>query len=206
DRVKRLRAELDAEIEKLSAYSIDIDAFERAMRLTGAARREALEAMMDTPPRAQLLAPVLESVDRADETRAAFEAVKDDPNADPSHVNQLLSDAGEAEEKLEVARRAVIAAAVTPEQVRAALEQSRTGHSVRDSATGQVITLPSPREQALKAIESRIGDLSGARELLESIVSRFDTYAAQRKGLDDPSDLIRLLRGAGVLNFRIAVR
>ena len=40
---------------------------------------------------------------------------------------------------------------------------------------------------------------------LDAVVAAQDAYLARRSGLDDPEDLMRLLRGAGVLEFRIAV-
>ena len=41
--------------------------------------------------------------------------------------------------------------------------------------------------------------------VLEQVIFAYDAYQAKRSGLDDPEDLIRLLRGAGVLEFHIAV-
>ncbi len=205
ERVKRLRAELDIEINKIEDYSIDIDAFERAMRLRGQERREALDQLMSTPARAGLLEPVQEAVDRADETREAYELARTSTLTDPAALTELLDAAGQAEEDLERARRAVIGSIVTPEQMRTALELAKSGHTVRDSQTGQTFSLPSPREQALTSISDRIGELPGAKALIDDIVARHEVYSSQRKGLDDPSDLIRLLKGAGVLNFRIGV-
>jgi len=44
------------------------------------------------------------------------------------------------------------------------------------------------------------------QDALASLVADYDSYATQRKGFDDPADLMRLLRGAGLLEYRIAVR
>ena len=50
-----------------------------------------------------------------------------------------------------------------------------------------------------------LGD-AGKRRLYVHAGSNYAAFEAQRTGLDDPEDLKRLLRGAGVLEFRIAVR
>ena len=60
----------------------------------------------------------------------------------------------------------------------------------------------SPRERELAAIKSDFPSLAAE---LDELVAKNDEYLAKRSGLDDPEDLMRLLRGAGVLDFRIAV-
>ncbi len=76
------------------------------------------------------------------------------------------------------------------------------GDPITDSETGMPVMGPSPREAELAAIAQEFGLGS---ERLEDLVEFFDGYAAKRRGFDDPEDLMRLLRGAGVLEFRIAV-
>lgn len=75
------------------------------------------------------------------------------------------------------------------------------GKVVKDDK-GDVQFGPSARENELAAIRSEFPML-GAE--LDALVSAQDAYLARRSGLDDPEDLMRLLRGAGVLEFRIAV-
>lgn len=67
----------------------------------------------------------------------------------------------------------------------------------KDSTTG------SAREVALTALKQEFPHLA---EPLDRTVAAYDSYQSQRTTLDDPEDLMRLLRGAGVLEFRIAVR
>ncbi|MCX5650324.1 MAG: protein translocase subunit SecD, partial [Planctomycetota bacterium] len=75
------------------------------------------------------------------------------------------------------------------------------GKVVKDDK-GDVQFGPSARENELSAIRGEFPML-GAE--LDALVSAQDAYLARRSGLDDPEDLMRLLRGAGVLEFRIAV-
>jgi SecD/SecF fusion protein len=72
-----------------------------------------------------------------------------------------------------------------------------------DPATGEPLKGPSPRDLELQSIKGDFADLSGP---VDTLVTTWEAYAAQRTGFDDPEDLMRLLRGAGVLEFRIAVR
>ena len=67
---------------------------------------------------------------------------------------------------------------------------------------GSLVRDPSPREVAIAALSA---EFPGQGERLAALVEAFDAYASQRTGLDDPEDLKRLLRGAGVLEFRIGV-
>ena len=55
-------------------------------------------------------------------------------------------------------------------------------------------------------MDSIAGDFPHLAAGLTALVADYDAYADRRKGFDDPEDLMRLLRGAGVLEFRIAVR
>ncbi|HRP61840.1 MAG TPA: protein translocase subunit SecD [Phycisphaerales bacterium] len=70
-------------------------------------------------------------------------------------------------------------------------------------AAGQPVMLPSPREIELTNLKGEYPQLAA---LLTETAAAYDAYQSRRTGFDDPEDLKRLLRGAGVLEFRIAVR
>lgn len=57
------------------------------------------------------------------------------------------------------------------------------------------------REPALAKL---LADHPERKDDIENITKSFDTYAKVKGALDDPNDLITLLRGSGVLEFRIA--
>jgi SecD/SecF fusion protein len=77
------------------------------------------------------------------------------------------------------------------------------GNRVRDPDTREYQRMPGQRTLELNAIKQ---DFPHLTDTLEQTVAAYDAYQAQRTALDDPEDLKRLLRGAGVLEFRIAVR
>ncbi|MEM7229238.1 MAG: protein translocase subunit SecD, partial [Planctomycetota bacterium] len=76
------------------------------------------------------------------------------------------------------------------------------GEPIKDEATGKDAFGPSPREVAMDAIRADFDYVSAE---LDDVIAKYDVYQDKRTGFDDPEDLMRLLRGAGVLEFRIAV-
>jgi len=109
--------------------------------------------------------------------------------------------AGAAAEAYERARQAALDATIDGEALREAVELSDKEIVLFDPDTDESLTFPSPREQALERLSERH---PGSMETIEQALAAYETYESQRRGLDDPKDLIRLLSGAGVLDFRIA--
>ncbi len=106
-------------------------------------------------------------------------------------------------------RGQVLARTLAPARLTKALELSLKPQPLRDAdgkivmnASGDAEMGPSPREKEMAAIKSEFATLSAE---LDELAATNDRYIARRTGLDDPQDLIRLMRGAGVLDFRIAV-
>jgi SecD/SecF fusion protein len=61
---------------------------------------------------------------------------------------------------------------------------------------------PSPREADLERLQREYPHVAGE---VTALVAAYDEYQNKRSGLDDPEDLKRLLRGAGVLEYYITV-
>ncbi len=203
EEVKQLRREYDAELAKLHDYEIDIDAFELAMRKSGAEREQALRPMMDTPARTALLQPIDDALKTVQEARAAYNAAL--AGADEAEKTRLLEAAGAAEVTLDSARQRLLGSLIDHDDVRAKLELSDEPHKIKDKKTNTVKEFPSERSKALEGIRSRLSTIPGGTDLLDSILAKHKAYADKRKGLDDPADLQRLLQGSGVLTFRIGV-
>ncbi len=81
--------------------------------------------------------------------------------------------------------------------------EDAAGRPLLDPDSGEPQLGPSPREIELDSIAE---DFPYLDEHLRAVIADYDRYADQRKGFDDPEDLMRLLRGAGVLEYHIAVR
>jgi SecD/SecF fusion protein len=205
ERVKKLRAAYEAALNRLRDVDVDSDAMERALRLRGAERVKAIEAMADTAERKGLLAPIIEAAKKADEASDALAAAQK-AGTTGADLDKLIDAAGEASEKLDAAKSAAITASVQPDDMREALELSNTGSSVRKtSKSSEVVKVPSPRERAVEGIGKRVAVVAGADQIIKDIIDAHTAYKKERKGFDDPADLERLLQGAGVLEFRIAV-
>ena len=91
------------------------------------------------------------------------------------------------------------------------LQLSRLGEPIRDSnrrvirdeSTDEVIRGIAPRNVAQVELEAAYPHLATE---ISQLVQSYDEFQDKRAGFDDPEDLIRMLRGAGVLHFRIAVQ
>ena len=83
------------------------------------------------------------------------------------------------------------------------VQRDANNDPVIDPATGEPVMQKSPRELEIQSLKNRYPHLASA---IDDVAQKYASYASQRKGLDDPEDLIRLLQGAGVLEFHIAVR
>ncbi|MDX1681846.1 MAG: protein translocase subunit SecD, partial [Phycisphaeraceae bacterium] len=97
-----------------------------------------------------------------------------------------------AEKAYQQARQDVLARNVTPAELERVLALS-----TQPEAEGQ----PSPRE---KAVDKLAADHPSQADLIRELMAAHDAYEEVRGPLDDPNDLIALLKGSGVLEFRIA--
>ena len=82
------------------------------------------------------------------------------------------------------------------------VQKDPSGNVIFDES-GVAVTGPSEQDVEIAAISSELPHLA---ERIAAVQEAHDLYAAKRTGLDDPDDLKRLLRGAGVLEFHIGVR
>jgi len=202
DEVKALRQHYLDHIESVSSSTLDPDEVERVMRLEGSDREEAIVSLSEgSAERAGLMRAAAEAYDDAQEARSAFRAAQE-RGAGEDELNGLLDAAGAAAEVYENARDAALESTIDGEELRNAVELSDKEINLFDPDTDDVITFPSPREQALERLRERH---PSSAEQINTALELFESYEAQRRGLDDPKDLIRLLSGAGVLDFRIAV-
>ncbi|MBT4530309.1 MAG: protein translocase subunit SecD [Phycisphaerae bacterium] len=131
-------------------------------------------------------------------------------DADPtdSTLEQLVAD---AEIDFEDKRENLLAASLDRGDITRMLQLPAVGDPIRDASgvvvrdeeTDEVLRGVSPRETALITLESSYPQLGSGLGLL---METYNEYQNKRTGFDDPEDLIRMLRGAGVLDFRIAVQ
>jgi len=130
--------------------------------------------------------------------------------ADPDEVDRLERQIATVELAEERLRGEVLERNIDEGRLRRALGLATEGPvqtdaqgRARQDEQGRPVLGPSPRESELAVIRNEFPHLTS---LIEQAVESHDAYMARRTSLDDPEDLKRLLRGAGVLEFRIAVR
>ncbi len=99
------------------------------------------------------------------------------------------------------AKQAFLAESISPGRVERALSLSDEP-LVFSVGGGRVETVASPRQQALTELRESHPQMAGT---LDEVVAAWQRYKSQAKTFDDPADIKRLLRSAGVLSFRITV-
>ena len=131
-------------------------------------------------------------------------------DADPTN-GALEQQVADIEIEFEDARDRLLAMSLDRNEISRLLQLSpqgdplrdQNGRVIRDASTDEVLRGVPPRAVAFVELESMYPHLSSK---LGVLLDTFDDYQDQRAGFDDPEDLIRMLRGAGVLDFRIAVQ
>ncbi len=200
---KELKEAFEATLRKLGTSKIDAAQLERVLGLAaGAERTQAIETLAaGSAQRKSIIEAAVAASDEARATRAAYDqaAAASQPQAT---LDELLTKAGEAADKLEVARKRVLGATLTAGEVRRVLDLSDKPRVILDEA-GKGQQTDSPRQAGLKRLREQYPD---AKAELDAVLAAFERYGLQRRPLEDPADLKRLLRGAGVLDFRITVK
>ncbi|MEZ6243466.1 MAG: protein translocase subunit SecD [Phycisphaerales bacterium] len=207
--VIELRDAYREKLNALSAFEITPDEFERAMRLETSApdgsdpRAQALDRLSggDEKIRA-LMATAAQSLDEARAARQALDVAKAQDGTPQDVIDDLVAKVADAEIAYEAARDEVLAASFSPEELGEALTLPTEEKLVRDDKLDEMVPLDSPRKQALDKIEAKHGDL---KQQIEEVKQAYDVYVSNRKSLDDPEDLQRLISAAGVLSFRISI-
>ncbi len=201
DRVRELKRTLDESLAALKRDALDPGALERAVRLSGPERDGAIVALSSgSADRERAIRAAADASDAARSARNAFEEARKS-GADAAVIDPLVEAAASAEIAYESARNAALSAAVNPDEVRTALQLPADTKTVLDREKNEAVVIASPRARALERLRAQHPD---AVVKIDAAIAAFDAYTRERKGLDDPQDLIRLLRGAGVLHFRIA--
>ncbi|MEM9883989.1 MAG: protein translocase subunit SecD, partial [Planctomycetota bacterium] len=211
--VQERREAYDAQREALLAQTLDPVRVDQAVQDTDDASRAAtfddiaggndelradLDRLYELAQQRDALRPAY------DEANAAWQAALQASNEDPSEANQAaeaeafrgLNEAAAAfaaaRDAFVEQREAVLAGSISADELDRVLALSP------ETRRGQTV---SPREEALGTLKQQNPTLSSA---IDDVAAAWAAFEAVKGPLDDPNDLIRMLRGAGVLEFRIA--
>ncbi len=203
EEVKALRKVYDDALNGLGATEIDPSDLERAMRSDEQTRAAILTRLAaGDAERQKLLTQTAEAFDNAKALRGAYRQLKDSGTAQGEILQSMVGQVSEAEISYEQLRDSVLALSLNPEEVSRALLLPEKTIRKFDNETGEAVELDSPQKRALDRLREQHPDVASE---LDRVVETFQAYKAKRRSLDDPEDLKRLLRGSGVLDFRISV-
>lgn len=203
DKVKQLRKQYLDALGELDQRAIAKGDFERVMRLPPEEREARFaEVGGDSGELRGLLDTASKSLDDATTYRKQLD-ILDKTNALPEVIDDLIAKISTAERSYEGAKDSAAAMMPSSSELKSILELPDRPLVLKDNKTGAYEQLDSSRTRALKTFREQ--NDARLKSVLDNILAAHDTYVSNRTSLDDPSDLIRMLRGAGVLSFRITV-
>ncbi|MCH2141068.1 MAG: hypothetical protein MK100_08565, partial [Phycisphaerales bacterium] len=214
DRIEIVMPLPNEEVKALGdAFRQQLDAFVGATEIKRSSLERALKdgAAIDRfgggSERGPLVAELQASYDTAralQESLAAAEA-----GGDVSAINSVKQSIADAEVQTENLQEELLSLSLDRGRVVRVLELPHSREVERDAndeivigEDGRAVLKPSPRELA---IEQLALEFPTTKQGLEQVTEAWNEYQSRRTGLDDPKDLMRLLQGAGVLDFHIAV-
>ena len=177
----RLTLEEPQRTQQLVALASGDPALEEELRVL-IERYEATQALQE--PYTQALA----SLEQAQQSQGAESQAFRDALAEVERTGRALNQARAA---LEASRQAVLANRINPAELDRVLDLS-------DQAD---INQISARDEAFARLRDKYPQRTGE---LDDLLAKYETYESVKGPLDDPQDLITLLRGSGKLEFRIA--
>jgi SecD/SecF fusion protein len=197
ERVKELKRVFDDKVASLARNKITDARVDQVMRLPQAEREKQLtELSNENPGRLKLLQEAASLFDTAQTKRTELAAATDQAAKD-----KLVGEVAEAEIKYDEARAKVLKTALSADDIMRVVQASRRQREIEGEGKKMEL-MDSPRMIAEKSL---LRDHPEAADEIRSILAAYDAYAKERTTLDDPNDLARLIKGAGVLTFRITV-
>ena len=178
---KSYNAALGALLEKARLTPRELDAALAAGKVAELARGDAA--------RAAQLEKLQAAWTAARDARKAFDDAQR-AGTQGSDLDRLADAAAAAEVSYESQRSSVQTGTLTASRWQRALALGESGKK------------PQERADAIAALKAEFPAAVGE---IDAALKAWDSYSGLRTVLDDPEDLKRLLRGAGVLDFRIAV-
>lgn len=206
NKVRALRAVFEEELQQLGRTAMTEAKFDSIVRQDTAGREKAIaDLFKDSAPLKAKLQAALAAADEAATARDAERAARAANRSGPEY-DALVVAAGEAISRFDVARAEFFKGVVSPEEVRRILSLSPKTRSLEDpqakDPAQKRIVIESPRERGIQSLKEAHPE---AVSQIDRIIAAQDAYLKERTTLDDPQDLIKLLKGAGVISFRITV-
>ncbi|GJQ29298.1 MAG: hypothetical protein HBSAPP03_11820 [Phycisphaerae bacterium] len=194
---KKNRKAFEDALATLGRATLNEARIDAMARLSGAERDATLEQLAaGSAARRAMLTAAIAAYDDYRAKRAAYDA-----EIDPVKKDAMVSDVGQAESLYEQARRSAVQGTVSAEEIREIVSASTKSRVIADKEGS--VTIPSARELATRRLYEAH---PAATDDIRALLALYERYEQSGTSLDDPQDLMRLLKGAGVLTFRITVR
>ena len=214
DRIEIVMPLPNEEVKALGeVFQSKLDTFVEATEI----KRSALERALDDgtalerfgggSERGPLVADLQAAWDTAHTLRANLAEAQ--ASSDVAAVNDARQAIADAAVEAESLQEELLSLSLDRSRVVRVLELPDT-HEVQRGEDGEIVVGPdgravlkaSPREVAIEQLGF---EFPTTKEGLGDVTEAWTAYQSRRTGLDDPKDLMRLLQGAGVLDFHIAV-
>ncbi|MCA9289915.1 MAG: protein translocase subunit SecD [Phycisphaerales bacterium] len=188
------------------AYDLAMDDLMREAEIPQSRLVDLLGSRQAVATFGEKVAPLQNAFDALQQARAALDAAR----ASGTGVDAAEGAVAVAEITYDDALDEVLGLSLDRERVVQALRRPNdpvqeidpVTREPRFDETGKRIMGPSQRAMEISRLKGEFPHLSAK---LDVAGEAFDAYDAKRTGFDDPEDLIRLMRGAGVLEFHIAI-
>ncbi len=201
--VKALRTAYLAKLETIAARELSARDVERLMSMPRGERRAAADALIaGDESRRPLIEAVILATEEVEETRERLD-MAEQGGAPEGEVLRIVQELAAAEIRRDQAKDAILTSVLRAEQLGNALQLSNQPRFVLDDTADEPFEIPSPRSRAIEELKAEHPDKIG---LIDDVIESLAIYETARTTLDDPNDLIRLLQGSGVLEYRIAPR
>jgi len=201
DTVKELRAQFLAELDEIRSQEMTSRDLDRVLRLGGNERQDAIDELSaGHEGRKTQLNNLIQLSEQELEASERLRSATEN-GAPPEAIDEIVAEIAAKSIQIDQARDKLLSSVLFADRLQQILELSDVTKYVLDDTSDEPYPIPSQRAQALENLKESIPS-EAAR--IDEIVAIYDNYHANRKSLDDPSDLIRLLQGSGVLEFRIA--
>ncbi len=198
--VNAARKSIDQAHVKCTDAGVDDTRLQTLLTITDPTRQQdEMDSIVFDFPEAE--EAIKEYVNADHDLKSFEEKLKQAQQDNRKKITPLEEKAASSILEYESARSQVLATSLSPSEVKRVLDLSQEQKAARDSRTGKIISFPSPREQNIERLKNEFPLL---KDKIERAVEAQNAYKAITKGYDDPKDLISLLKGAGVLSFRIA--
>lgn len=197
DQVKAARKQFEDALAELGRNKLSDQRLQLTMQMQGETRAAEIKTLSGgNTKREELLNAAATAYDDAQKLRAAYDA-----ELESSKRDAMVEQVAAAEIAYNNARDAVLKTALNASDIRKIITASTRVRFIDDG--GQRVPLPTAREVAESQVRNAHPESIAE---IDRILQLHADYAKVRTTLDDPQDLVRMLRGAGVLEFRITAR